>query len=300
MGGFGRAMPFTFLTFTAGSLALAGFPFVSGFFSKDEILAFTFDRGGGYVVLAVVGYLAAFLTAFYAFRMVFRVFYRTPVPEARELERGHLAHAEPENPMTGEREDPDVGFPGPEHHVAEREPVMRAAMGPLAVLSIVAGAIGIPGVITALEHFLEPSFEDSRYLEQGPSDAAQYVGLAVGGALGIAGLAFAALVYLRRRSLRLELRERFSAVHTFLFNKWYFDELYDLAFVRPAGAFGRFGRTVIESALVQGVLVGGASGVVRAGSSFARAIQTGYLRAYALLLLMGLGGMAFYFLLVSA
>src|SRR3712207_609024 len=92
MGGFKRAMPFTFLTFTIGALALAGFPLLSGFFSKDEILAFTVERGGVYVVLAVLGYLGAFLTAFYAFRMVFRTFFGEPAPEALELERGRMAH----------------------------------------------------------------------------------------------------------------------------------------------------------------------------------------------------------------
>ena len=67
---------------------------MSGFFSKDEILAFAVERGGGYAVLGVVGYVAAFLTAFYAFRMVFRVFFREPVPEARALEqRAHRPRA---------------------------------------------------------------------------------------------------------------------------------------------------------------------------------------------------------------
>src|SRR4029453_18823372 len=109
MGGFRKAMPFTFVTFTIGALALAGFPPFSGFFSKDEILGFALERGGGYVALAVIGYLAAFLTAFYAFRMVFRVFFGEPVGEARELERGHLFHPDvPRNPMTGEEEDDDV------------------------------------------------------------------------------------------------------------------------------------------------------------------------------------------------
>ena len=113
MGGFRKAMPFTFVTFTIGALALAGVPLMSGFFSKDEILAFALNRGGGYVVLAVVGYIAAFLTAFYAFRMVFRVFFREPVPEARELEHGHIAHGEPENPLTGERRGHRRRLPGP-------------------------------------------------------------------------------------------------------------------------------------------------------------------------------------------
>ena len=300
MGGFRKAMPFTFVTFTIGSLALAGFPLVSGFFSKDEILAFTFNRGGGYAALGVIGYLGAFLTALYAFRMVFRVFFRRPVPEARELEHGHLAHGEHANPMTGEEEETDVGFPGPEHHVAEREWPMKAAMGPLALLAIVGGALGIPGVTDTLEHFLEPTFEDSRFAEKHPSEGAELAGLAVGGLVAILGIGSAALIYLRRRSLRLELRERFDAIHTFLWNKWYFDELYEVLFVRPTAAFGRFGRTAVESEFVQGTLVGGTTDLVRAGSSFARAIQSGYLRGYALLLLIGLGGVTLYFLVVSS
>ena len=64
-------------------------------------------------------------------------------------------------------------------------------------------------------------------------------------------------------------------LHTFLVNKWYFDELYDAGFVRPMATAGRFGRTVVESDFVQGFIVGGAVGVVRVGTSFARAIRTG-------------------------
>src|SRR3712207_241533 len=81
MGGFRRAMPYTFATFTIGALALAAFPPMSGLFSKDAILAFNLDRGGGYALLAVAGYVAAGLTAFYAFRMVFRVFWGEPVEQ---------------------------------------------------------------------------------------------------------------------------------------------------------------------------------------------------------------------------
>src|SRR6185436_19570245 len=66
MGGFRRAMPFTFVTFTIGALALAGAPLLAGYFSKDEILAFALNRGGGYAVLGVLGYIGAFLTAIYA------------------------------------------------------------------------------------------------------------------------------------------------------------------------------------------------------------------------------------------
>jgi len=84
-----------------------------------------------------------------------------------------------------------------------------------------------------------------------------------------------------------------------LINKWYVDEAYDLAIVRPAAAAGRFGRTVVESTFVQGVLVGGTVGIVRAGTALARSMQNGELRAYAALLLVGLACLVLYFLIVA-
>jgi NADH-quinone oxidoreductase subunit L len=302
MGGFRRAMPYTFLTFTVGALALAAFPPMSGLFSKDAILAYDLHRGGLYAVLAVLGYVAAGLTAFYAFRMVFRVFWGDPVEQAIVLEEeGHVWHAdEPFNPATGETEDTGVGYPGPEHHVAEHALPMRIAMTPLAVLSVVAGIVLVPGVTKWLEHWLHPSFEESKLAEQVPSAGAEWAGLAVGAALSVAGIAVAYSLFVRRKGATLGLRDRLRVVHDFLAHKWYFDELYDVVFVRPAAAFGRLGRGAIESAVVQGVFVGGASGLVRGGTAFARAIQTGALRAYATLLVFGLGGLALYFLIASS
>jgi NADH-quinone oxidoreductase subunit L len=301
MGGFRRAMPFTFVTFTVGALALAGFPLMSGFFSKDSVLVFSFERGGLYAVLALLGYAAAAVTAFYAFRMVFRVFFGEPVEQARELEHGHLWHPEqPTNPATGETEDTDVGYPGPEHHVAEQSFAMKLAMAPLALLSIVGGILLVPGLTHSLEEWLHPTFEESPYLEQIPEAGTEWAGLGGGGVLAILGILVAYSLYMRRRGVTLRLRDRARRVHAFLFNKWYFDELYDALFVRPALAFGRFGQSVIESAFVQGVIVGGAAGVVRGGTAVARSLQTGALRAYALMLTLGLGGLALYFLIVSS
>ena len=89
-------------------------------------------------MLAVLGYIGAFMTAVYTWRMIFRSFFGDPVEPARELEQGHLYHApEHTNPATGEVEDTDVGFPGPEHHIAEREWSMKVAMALLAVGAIV-------------------------------------------------------------------------------------------------------------------------------------------------------------------
>ncbi len=300
MGGFRRAMPFTFVTFAIGALALAGFPGTSGWFSKDEILAFAFNRGGWYAVLGVLGYVGAFLTAFYAFRMVFRVFYGNAVPEAVELQGGHVAHGEPMNPMTGEPEDTDVGFPGPEHHVAEHAWPMKAAMGPLALLAIVGGYVAIPGVDNVISNFLEPVFADSPLAQDEPSTGAEWLGLVIGGAISIVGIGLAWTIYLRRPGTTARLVERYPWAHRFLEHKWYFDEAYGALFVRPFATFGSFGRRVIETDFVQGTIVGGATGIVRVGTSFARAIQTGYLRAYALLLVLGVAGLTLYFLINSS
>src|SRR5207244_5963647 len=111
MGGFRKALPFTYASFLIGGLALAGVPPFSGFFSKDEILLVTGERGGWHWALYVVGYLGALLTAVYTFRMVFRAFHGAPVAEARELERGHpLADEVQRNLATGEPERYDVGL----------------------------------------------------------------------------------------------------------------------------------------------------------------------------------------------
>jgi NADH-quinone oxidoreductase subunit L len=300
MGGFRRAMPFTFVMFLIGALALAGVPPFAGLFSKDEIIVYALNRGGFYGVLGGLGYVGSLLTAFYAGRMVFRTFYGEQSSEAEQLQRGQLAHGEHRNPATGEEEDTDVGFPGPEHHIAERAPAMRLAMAPLGFLALVAGVFGVPGVSRILEKFLDPSFAGSRLAPRLPTSTSEWSGVGLGAVLGIVGFGAAYVLYERRAGYTLQLRDRFRPLHDFLYNKWGFDDLYDRAFVRPIAAFGAFGRDVFESAVVQGVLVNGTAGVVRAGTSFARAIQSGYLRAYALVLLFGLGGLVLYFLIVSS
>ena len=85
MGGFRKALPFTYACFIVGGLALSGIPPFSGFFSKDEVLLQVGERGGWHWALYVIGYAGAFLTALYTFRMIFRAFHGEPVPEAREL-----------------------------------------------------------------------------------------------------------------------------------------------------------------------------------------------------------------------
>jgi NADH-quinone oxidoreductase subunit L len=299
MSGFRRALPFTSAMLIIGALALAGFPGTSGFFSKDEILVFAADRGGMYWIFAIGGYAGAFLTAFYAFRIGFRVVAGDPCEEARELERGHLAHGEPENPATGEKEDTDVGFPGPEHHIAERAFPMRIAMAILGFLATFAGLLQIPGVTSVVETFLEGTFEDSIYHDTVPSTADAWLGLLVGGVIAICGIGLAYLCYVARPGLTARWRASLPAVHDFLKNKWYFDELIDALVYRPAIRAGRFANDVVERVVVQGI-VSAATGAVRELGLLVRGAQSGFIRAYALLVLGGFGALALYFLVVSS
>ena len=299
MSGFRRALPFTSALLIVGALSLAAFPGTAGFFSKDEILAFAAERGGFYWILAIGGYVGAFLTAIYSFRIVFRVVYREPCPEARELEQGHLAHAEPQNPMTGEKEDTDVGFPGPEHQIAERARPMAIAMAVLGVGSIIGGYIQVPGVDHVLDTFLAPTFEDSPLHSVHVSTASAWAGLAVGAALALLGIATAYYLYVVAPQSTERLRARAHAVHAFLIHKWYFDELYDALVYRPVIATGRFANAVLERVVVQGI-VSGAVGAVRGVGVVVRGAQSGFVRAYALLVVGGFAALGLYFLIVSS
>jgi len=300
MSGFGRAMRFTSITFVCGALALAAFPGTSGFFSKDEILAFAEARGGMYLIFTVLGYVGALMTAIYSFRLVFRVLPGTPCKEAQELiETGHVAHEAPKNPATGEPEDTDVGFPGAEHHIAEQSLPMRVAMGVLAVLALVGGLVQIPGVDDVVTKFLEPVWEGSPLAAIEPTLGEDYTGLGIGGVIALVGIGIAYLLYVRRPELPRQLETRLRPLHTLFANKWYFDEAIDFLVVRPALAIGRFANRTFERFVVDG-LVNGTAETVRGAGGVVRAVQSGFVRSYALLLIAGFAGLALYFLLSSS
>ncbi len=303
MSGFRRSLPFTYACFVLGGLALSAVPPFSGFFSKDEILLIVGERGGWHWALYVVGYIAAFLTALYTFRMIFRAFHGEPVAEARELEQGHLHHAEvPRNPASGEEEDTDVGFQGPEHWIAERSWPMKIAMGTLAVGTVVGGLIQVPHVTKLVEKFLHPSFEKSELVEElkEPPVDLLVIGLVLSTVVGLAGIAVAYRIWVQRPGIATSLRERLTTAYRISLNKWYWDELLDTVFVRPAAWIGRFAQQTFERVVVDGLLVGGATSVVRAGSAAVRGMQSGFLRYYAALLIAGLAGVGLYFLLASS
>jgi NADH-quinone oxidoreductase subunit L len=177
---------------------------------------------------------------------------------------------------------------------------MKFAMGTLAVLAIVGGIVGVPGVTHWLRNFLDPTFADSKFINTQPTDSASWIGLVVGAGIALAGITIAYVCFIRQPGTTARLIARVPFLHRLFVNRWYFDELYDAVFVRPTATFGRFGRYVVESAFVQGTLVGGATRLVGVGTSFARTVQSGYLRGYAVLMLLGFGGLALYFLLQAA
>ncbi len=300
MSGFWKAMRFTSVMLLIGALALAAFPGTSGFFSKDSILAYAEARGGMYAWMAVGGYFGALLTVLYTFRLVFRVLPGRPCEEAQALvDSGHVFHAEPENPATGEVEDTDVGFPGAEHHIAEQSKPMALAMAVLGFGALFAGLLQVPGVDNVIFGFLEPAFHDSPLDAIHPTVAHEWEGLGIGALITFTGIGLSWLLWIRRPELPGLLRERFRPLYLLFLDKWYFDEAIDFLIVRPALAIGRFADRTFERLVVDG-LVSGTAETVRGASGIVRVAQSGFVRSYALFLIAGFAGLALYFLLSAS
>jgi NADH-quinone oxidoreductase subunit L len=222
------------------------------------------------------------------------------VPEARELKQGHMHHAEtPRNPANGEEEDLDVGFPGPTHAIAERALPMKLAMALLALGATGVGLVQIPNVDFVIDDFLRPTFATSPLYEPHTKTGLLWFGLALGTVLGLAGIAIAYRVWVARPGTAAAIQARMGAVYELLVHKWYFDELIATLVVRPAAAAGAFARDTFERVFVDETLIGGTTGIVRAGSAAVRAAQSGFVRYYAALLILGVTGVGFYFLLQS-
>ncbi|CAB4879222.1 unannotated protein [freshwater metagenome] len=301
MRGLRRAMPFTFGCFIVGGLALSAFPLMSGFFSKDALLFEIGQRGGGWIAFYVIGYLGSVMTVLYTWRMLYRAFWGEPCAEAVELEGGHLHHAhEHTNPATGEVEDTEVGFPGAEHHIAERTWQMKVAMSALAGLSVLAGVVYLPFGITGwFERFLEPTFADS-IVRHPANDGLEIFGVVLTAVIAVVLIAVAYRIWAVGEGRAAAWQQRLPWLHRLFVNKWYFDELIALLVVRPVAWLGRCARDSFERIVINGAIVGGTTGIVRAGSSAVRALQTGLLRSYAGLVIVGLAAILLYFLIRAA
>jgi NADH-quinone oxidoreductase subunit L len=295
MGGLKKALPYTFICFMCGALALAAFPLTSGFFSKDDILAGLMQRGGWYDAIAAIGYAAAFLTAIYTFRAVFRVFYGPPTEDTQVLLDGGHLHFAPENPATGEAEDIEIGYPGPDHNVAEDHLPMKIAMGILAFLALTAGVLGIPGITHVLETFLEPTFADSTLAEAAtPTLHTSEIGMLIGAAMSIGGIAVAMQLWLKSPEWPGKIQAKLQPVHTLLRNGYYVDTVIDFIIVKPAKWAGAVFDRNVEKVVPGALVVGGAAGFVRAASAIVRGTQTGSLRVYAAVISSGIAAILLY------
>ena len=309
MGGLRHALPITFYTFAIGTLAIAGFPFLSGFFSKDEILWKTF--ASGHTVLWALGVLTAFLTATYMFRLLYLAFFgerRTAehaADHAVPVAHGAAGHA----PVADAHGAGHHGAHGG-GHLHDAPPAMAIVLIVLAIGSVVAGYVGVPHALhgsNRIEAFLEPSFHapvtdavprtEPAAAEAAHGDTSTELGLmAVSTLIALAGIGVATVFFLRRPDAANAMAARFSGLHRLLEHKYYVDEFYDAVIVQPIKRLSRglLWRGV-DAGLVDGT-VNGVGLVVRGWSAVLRRLQTGSVRAYAMSVFVGVVAIVGYFL----
>ena len=260
MGGIWRTIPYTYAMMWIGSLALAGLPPFAGFFSKDIVLEAAWAAHSGVGQFAFwMGILAAFMTAFYSWRLLFMTFHGESRAPKKVLDHAH--------------ESPWV------------------MLGPLVVLSVgavLAGWIGYDAFVG-----------DSRLafwgqsIVQGENDviyAAHHVPLWVKLLpllMAVSGIGLAYLMYMARPELPGRVVASIKPVWQFVYNKWYFDELYAFLFVRPAGALGTFLWKGGDGAVIDGYGPDGISALTSRLSRRTSRLQTGYLYHYAFVMLAG-------------
>lgn len=271
MGGLHKKLKITSITFLIASLSISGIFPLAGFWSKDEIFA-TALAGGHYIFL-LVGILVAGMTAFYMFRLYFMTFTGKP----RDQHAYDNAHESPKN--------------------------MTIPLMILAVLSICAGWVGIPWLHKGYSSFVY--YGAVHHVE--PSIILMFISLAV----AVSGIGLAYLMYYKGVISPVKMAQRFKPIYTFLFNKWYFDELYMAIIVKPtyrlADFLFKFDLLIIDG-IVNGtgkltlflswanerfdtyVVDGAVNGTGYLSMFFGRTlrkIQTGQLQTYALVVFFG-------------
>ena len=270
LGGLKNKLPVTYWTFVIGGLALAGFPLTAGFFSKDEILAKTFEAN---IWLYAIGVFTALLTAFYTFRAIFMTF-----------------HGEPKDAEVAE-------------HLHHESSIMTTPLVILAILSVLGGLMGLPaafGLSNWLEGWLEPVFEMTHGL------AAEAHQLALGTEIGlmvfsstlvILGIAAAMWVYLRKPQIAERTAQSAGWAYDLLVHKYYVDEIYDALFVNPARGLGKFFAKVVDMGVIDAVLVDGSAKAVGWLGGIVARWQTGYVRNYVVSIFVGAIVIGAYFFL---
>jgi NADH-quinone oxidoreductase subunit L len=259
MGGLRSVLPRTYWAFVVGALALAGMPVFSGFFSKDPILSSALAEGWYGELLWVAGMLGCFLTGLYAFRMVFLAFW-------------------------GDRRSPDVHVHAPKKDVPGISLGVPVAV--LAVLAAIAGFLQVELLWTPVSDWLDPVAPPLVVA----STTQEVVSSIVAVCLGLAGIAVAWWIYAARRATAPEAPK-------LLERKFYFDELYDAIFYRPAVLLAHGLLRFIERPLVFGSLRELGEGMRELGTA-TRNLQTGLVRTYAFAIAASLAVVTLVFVVV--
>jgi NADH-quinone oxidoreductase subunit L len=259
MGGLAKRIPATYYTLVAGALALSGiFPF-AGFWSKDEVLG-TVWRDGKYLFW-VVGLIAAFITAFYTFRMIFMTFFgKSRVDEETEK------------------------------HVHESPWSMIVPLIALAVASLLGGFLGLPGKLGVLQRFLEPVFAPANAIlgiEEHGLAALDYALMVVSLIVAMLGIVLAWYVYVRRSADLPELLgARLRPVYKVVYNKFYVDEFYAATVVRLTVDGSRWVWHAFDEKVIDGA-VHGTAWLWQAAGRGVRPLQTGKVQNYLLGMFIG-------------
>ncbi len=267
MGGLKDRIPFTYGTMVIGTLALTGFPLTAGYFSKDAIIesaAVAHNPFAMYAFLLTVA--AAGLTAFYSWRLIFKTF-----------------HGEPHDRK---------------HHEAAHEAPLTMLV-PLAVLAAGSILAGFPFKDVFVGHGVDEFFRDSLKLKAGILDEMHHLPATVvylPTLMMVLGFLVSWLFYIRRPYLPVELATQHPLLYKFLLNKWYFDELYEVIFVRPAKWIGYTLWKKGDGFLIDGFGPDGVSARVLDATRAAVKVQSGYLYHYAFAMLIGVAGLMTWFM----
>jgi NADH-quinone oxidoreductase subunit L len=304
MGGLWKKIPVTYAVMLAGTLAITGVGLdipalhldlgFAGFYSKDAIINAAWDAGAhgswvGYLAF-VIGIVAAGLTSFYSWRLIFMTFHGTPKWAHAEAAHGDDTHDHASPAQAETHDEPladDHGHHGPlEPH--ESGWVMLVPLLVLALGAVAAGAVFAPSFIGegrgefwkgAIFNLGAPMLADAETLPA----------LVTWAPLTVTAIGFAAAwwVYIRREGMGARIAARKGPIWSFLYNKWYFDELYDATFVRGARVLGDLFWKGGDQKLIDGLGPDGVSALSYEVGRRTGRLQTGYLYHYAFVMLVG-------------
>ena len=291
-GGLRKHIPLTFYAMLAGTLAITGLGVYhlgagfAGFWSKDAILEVAFARGNGAGQFAFwAGAGAALLTSFYSWRLMFLTFWGKP----RWIESEHIQHSVHKTPEQA-GEDTTGGY-----HPHESPVPMLIPLGVLTIGAVAAGQVFAPAFLDNAEFWNGSIFYNEALIHA--MHAVPYWVKYTAFVVMILGFAGAYLAYIAKPDIPAKFVSTFSGLHNFVFRKWYFDELYDAIFVKPAFALGRAFWKLGDVGTIDRFGPNGIAWVVERSAVAAKSIQSGYVYTYALIMLLGLVAAVTYVLL---